>query len=551
MRDGASYRQKARDFEQRENWKRAIDAYELAIEADSKARRGIDPALYNRVGDLYRRVGDIAKAVYYYEKAADGHLSAGFYNDAIALCNKILRNKPNQHSAYLKLGKIGAAKGFLSDARRHLLEYAERMQRANKLDEAFSALIEFANVSSDPEIRLMIAEQLLEHERQSAAVEQLRLAWRDLRQQGHAQDAAAVRDRILEIGPDRDPEVDPPEESTVAATDSVGIMDLPEILPYDESEHESYKTDLLVLDEGSVPQCFDDIADCVKTDIARNSLEEPEAEAEDIGRKSETLLARAYHPREVVPEKWYPVLAYVLLSGVEAVVEADSRKRLGQDGIGHSAARVETTHTIARGTEVMVVPELPGCRFNPPQSSFAWLENWHCAEFRMRADPRRADFTPNRTVSGRVAFFVGPLLLAEVGIWAYLSGDTVEQASSMAGPILLDRSESYLYQAIFASYSHKDSHIVDRLQKAYGALGMQYLRDVDELRPGDSWNDALLSMIERADIFQLCWTSNAAKSPYVEREWRHALEQRRVRNFIRPVYWEEPMPDPPPQLAPF
>jgi tetratricopeptide (TPR) repeat protein len=238
MREGALYRQKARDFEQRENWKRAIEAYELAMEADRKARREIDPALYNRVGDLYRRIGDVSKAVYHYEKAADGHLSAGFYNNAIALCNKILRNKPNQHSAYLKLGKIGAAKGFLSDARRHFLEYAERMQRASKLDEAFSALIEFANVSSDPEVRLMIAEQLLGHGRQAAAVEELRLAWRDLRLQGREADSDEVRDQILQMAPHRDPEVEPPEESTVAASDFEGIMDLPEILPYDEPEAE-------------------------------------------------------------------------------------------------------------------------------------------------------------------------------------------------------------------------------------------------------------------------------------------------------------------------
>ncbi len=236
MREGLRHRQIGRDFEQRENWKRAIGAYELALEADRRARRDVDAALCNRLGDLYRRIGDINKAVYYYERAADGHLSAGFYNNAIALCNKILRNQPNRHSAYLKLGKIGAAKGFLSDARRHFLEYAERMQRSNKLDEAFSALIEFANVSSDPEIRLMIADQLFEHQRQAAAVEELRLAWRDMRQLGRDRDAEEVRDRILQVAPDRDPEVDPPEESTMVASDVEGVVELPEILPYDEPE---------------------------------------------------------------------------------------------------------------------------------------------------------------------------------------------------------------------------------------------------------------------------------------------------------------------------
>ncbi len=241
MREGLRHRQIGRDYEQRENWKRAIEAYELALEADRKARKEVDAALCNRLGDLYRRIGDVNKAVYYYDRAADGHLAAGFYNNAIALCNKILRNQPNRHSAHLKLGKIGAAKGFLSDARRHFLEYAERMQRANKLDEAFSALIEFANISADPEIRLMIADQLFEHQRQAAAVEELRLAWRDMRQLGRERDAEEVRDRILQVAPDRDPEVDPPEESTVVASDVEGVVELPEILPYDEPEAESVR----------------------------------------------------------------------------------------------------------------------------------------------------------------------------------------------------------------------------------------------------------------------------------------------------------------------
>lgn len=236
MREGLRYRQVGRDYEQRESWKRAIEAYELALEADRKARKDVDAALCNRLGDLYRRLGDVNKAVYYYEKAADGHLAAGFYNNAIALCNKILRNQPNRHSAYLKLGKIGAAKGFLSDARRHFLEYAERMQRVNRLDEAFSALIEFANISSDPEIRLMVADQLFGHRRQAAAVEELRLAWRDMRQLGRERDAEEVRDRIREIAPNRDPEVDPPEESMVVSSDVEGVVDLPEILPYDDPE---------------------------------------------------------------------------------------------------------------------------------------------------------------------------------------------------------------------------------------------------------------------------------------------------------------------------
>jgi tetratricopeptide (TPR) repeat protein len=239
MTDAAEHRQRARTFEQRENWKRAIESYENAIQEDENARKEVDLALFNRVGDLYRRIGDVNRAVHYYERAADGHLAAGFYNNAIALCNKILRNQPNRHSAYLKLGKIGAAKGFLSDARRHFLEYAERMQKANQVDKAFAALIEFADLSPDPEVRLMIADQLIENERTGSAIEQLRLAWRDLNQEGREADAEDIRQRILEMNPARDPEVDPPgEASSKNGLDAEGILDLPEILPWDSPEPE-------------------------------------------------------------------------------------------------------------------------------------------------------------------------------------------------------------------------------------------------------------------------------------------------------------------------
>jgi TIR domain len=89
--------------------------------------------------------------------------------------------------------------------------------------------------------------------------------------------------------------------------------------------------------------------------------------------------------------------------------------------------------------------------------------------------------------------------------------------------------------------------VVDKLEKAYLALGMTHLRDLRVLRSGEHWNGRLLKKIEEADIFQLCWSKTAKRSRYVKREWRHALQQERP-NFIRPVYWERPMPVPPREL---
>src|SRR5262249_2216525 len=78
--------------------------------------------------------------------------------------------------------------------------------------------------------------------------------------------------------------------------------------------------------------------------------------------------------------------------------------------------------------------------------------------------------------------------------------------------------------------------------------GLDYLYDVKLLRSGEKWNAALLAKIEQADIFQLCWSRAAKKSSYVEQEWKYALKQKKT-NFIRPVYWQRPLPTPPSELA--
>jgi hypothetical protein len=252
----------------------------------------------------------------------------------------------------------------------------------------------------------------------------------------------------------------------------------------------------------------------------------------------------AYHPKEVRPETWYALLAYAHLPAALAAVQADSRTRLGPEAGNAGQGRSQATRTIARGAEMVVVPELPGCRFNPPRASFLWLEDWHRAEFRVQATPEQPGFALGQAVKGRVAFYVGPVLVAEVPIWTHFR----EGADASAVDQPDTRVTTDPYQRIFLSYSHKDALIVQQVERAYTVLGLQSLRDVHVLRSGEEWHPALLRHIAQADIFQLYWSNNAKHSTYVEHEWRHALTQTRP-SFIRPLYWEQPMPDPPPELA--
>jgi hypothetical protein len=103
------------------------------------------------------------------------------------------------------------------------------------------------------------------------------------------------------------------------------------------------------------------------------------------------------------------------------------------------------------------------------------------------------------------------------------------------------RTVSAPYRKIFASYSHKDTGIAEYVEYHMGLLGDTYWRDVHVLRSGEVWQDALKRLIEQADIFQLFWSHNAMHSEHVTAEWKHALTLERP-EFIRPIYWEEPLP---------
>src|SRR5882672_3008731 len=108
-----------------------------------------DLSIYNRVGDLYIKLKDPGLAADYYDQAVDKYAELGFHNNAIAMCNKVLRNAPARQTTYLKLAKLYAAKGFMSEAKQNFVEYAERMQKVGKIEHAFAALKEFTDISPE------------------------------------------------------------------------------------------------------------------------------------------------------------------------------------------------------------------------------------------------------------------------------------------------------------------------------------------------------------------------------------------------------------------
>jgi hypothetical protein len=210
MADIFKLKKKAADFEAKKQMDKALAVYREIIEAyESGDEDPVDIPLYNRVGDLMQKAGNLAEAVSVWERAVDQYTDGGFYNPAIALCNKILRQSPGRAIVYYKLGKISAEKGFKSDARQNFLEYASRMQKAGNLDEAFRALKEFADLVPDQDdVRLMLADQLVKADRKKEAIEQLQIAYAQAARTNREADMSTIADKIKAIDPTVEPKAD-------------------------------------------------------------------------------------------------------------------------------------------------------------------------------------------------------------------------------------------------------------------------------------------------------------------------------------------------------
>jgi tetratricopeptide (TPR) repeat protein len=191
----------ARKHEQREEWRKAIEVYQRVLQAyESGEEAAPDLALYNKVGDLQRRVGDISAAVRSYERAVELYAEQGFSNNAIAVCGKILRDDPHRSKTYLQLARLHAKKNMAGEAKKHLIEYLERMNHGGLRDEAFKELKDFTDqFAGSEEIRVMLAELLRVASRTAEAQEQLEKLANQLESKGDQAGAQRTRERMHEM----------------------------------------------------------------------------------------------------------------------------------------------------------------------------------------------------------------------------------------------------------------------------------------------------------------------------------------------------------------
>lgn len=190
---------------------------------------------------------------------------------------------------------------------------------------------------------------------------------------------------------------------------------------------------------------------------------------------------------------------------------------------------------VERGTTMAVRVRIDDLTVKDREGTVYWDGDMGNAQFAVSVPANTAEGAKHGLASIRI----DGLEIARVRFMILVSKHTgaVEEVSQ--------RQERH--RSAFASYASEDRdtviNCIHGMQKANPFLDIRM--DVLSLRSGQYWADELLRMIPQCDVFYLFWSRHAAKSEWVEKEWRCALSTRGL-DFIDPFPLESPDVVPPP-----
>lgn len=172
------------------------------------------------------------------------------------------------------------------------------------------------------------------------------------------------------------------------------------------------------------------------------------------------------------------------------------------------------------GTVVTIQLSGEGLEVAPADQSFTWGGEHHVIDFDVRAREQGARYDT------RLRFDVS----IEGVVLARLRLDLTVAEPRRSGRAWSGRGRSAFTQSprtAFASYSAVDrARVLDRVAAIRIAAGLDVFMDCLSLRPSTMWQTRLEKEISERELFMLFWSEFAASSPWVEWEWRHALERK-------------------------
>lgn len=118
--------------------------------------------ILNLAGDLCFDAGERERALDYYGRAIDLHITHHEYSAAVAICQKIVRLTPEVVRARCTLAWMAIARGMIQEAQTRINDYKQAAETAGQARLARAHLLMMAEVIDDRDLLVTIAESLIE-----------------------------------------------------------------------------------------------------------------------------------------------------------------------------------------------------------------------------------------------------------------------------------------------------------------------------------------------------------------------------------------------------
>lgn len=138
---------------------------------------------------------------------------------------------------------------------------------------------------------------------------------------------------------------------------------------------------------------------------------------------------------------------------------------------------------------------------------------------------------PRPLIFGNMSQFVGTTVFITGHIWKdYIieryDSDNLRFLNNLLTHCAQTQKQMAYHQhrpLVFLSYSHRDTAFVDRLVPALERRGIEVWRDVKQIRGGQSITKRVEDGLRKADYYLLVLSTNSLGSPWVDLEYRTAL----------------------------
>ena len=187
-------RQRARNYLQKGKYEKAIEEYKRLTGMETK-----NPNYLNELGDIYLKAGDSIQAVSNFDKAVVNYEKVALYNNAVAVCKKILRIIPDRGETIYKLGELrakqklsGEANVYFSQYLDHLLANADSI--GSELNEKIDGILEL--VSENADILCKASDVMVLIGNKTGALEIYGKLHAEAEKAGDGERAASVRSKI-------------------------------------------------------------------------------------------------------------------------------------------------------------------------------------------------------------------------------------------------------------------------------------------------------------------------------------------------------------------